>query len=387
MRAEFAREQNVLRKRARRPVRRVALLAVALVLAAPVCFADGPGAATCPAGAHSAELDAARTALGQDERALDPRLKFADALLAQGCYADAVHVLEEGEPLHPRNGPIQSRLRDARSMLGEQRYFDGLGRAEESAKVQRNVLRCRQLGDLAACDEAVRAKPDDGSVVAAQADALSKANRPADALLVYRRALELAPSDVSLQTRARDAETQRLALVAQCENGRDDAALRACEHALLRGASDEFSVQARKAILLQGMERPSQALDAYIAANLLKSDDTAVARGIVALTSSTGRNDALALAARGSALLTLGRGAEAVKALRQAQQLSPSLPDVRVHLAAAEKLAQAEARKRAEAETAAKAQADLVAAAPPKPDADTKQQRRYSNDGPASRSH
>src|SRR5207253_10096616 len=98
----------------------------------------------CPAGAHSPELDAARTALGQDERALDPRLQFADALLAQGCYADAVHVLEDGEPLHPRNGAIQSRLRDARSMLSEQRYFDGLGRAEESAKVQRNVLRCRQ---------------------------------------------------------------------------------------------------------------------------------------------------------------------------------------------------------------------------------------------------
>jgi tetratricopeptide (TPR) repeat protein len=370
-----------------------ALIAVSLGFAAPVCFADVPGAATCPAGAHSAELDAARTALGQDERALDPRLKLADALLAQACYADAVHVLEEGEPLHPRNGAIQSRLRDARSMLSEQRYFDGLGRAEEAAKVQRNVLRCGQLGDLAACDEAVRAKPDDGSVVAAKADALIKANRPADALPAYRRALELAPSDASLQVRARDAETQRLALVAQCQNGRDDAALQACEHALLRGAGDEFSVQLRKAILLQGMEKPSQALDAYIAANLLKSGDTAVARGIVALTTSTGRNDALALAARGSALLALGRGAEAAKALRQAQQLSPSLPEVKLHLAAAEKLEQAEARKKvatdaaAKAAEAVKAQAELATANTLDASANAKRDRKYSNDGPASRSH
>ena len=75
-------------------------------------------------------------------------------------------------------------------------------------------------------------------------------------------------------------------------------------------------------------------------ANLLKSDDKAVAARHRGAHQSTGRNDALTLAARGSALLTLGRGTEAVAALRQAQQLSPTLPDVKLHLAAAEKLAQ-----------------------------------------------
>jgi tetratricopeptide (TPR) repeat protein len=366
----------------------VALLGAMFAIAAPFSFADVPGAETCPAGARSSTLDAARAALAKDERELEPRLKLADALLAQGCYGDAVHVLEEGEPIHPRNGPIQSRLRDARSMFSEQRYFDGLGRAEEAAKVQRNLLRCRQLGDLAACDEALKAQPDDVSVLAAKADAMMKGNRPADALPVYRRALELAPADASLQTRARDAETRRLALVAECLNGRDEATLQACEAASLKGASDEYDVQVRKAMLLQALEKPAQALDAYIAASLLKSNDPAVARGIVALTASTRRNDALALAARGSALLTLGKGTEAVTALRQAQQLSPALPDVKLHLAAAEKLAQTEARKRAEAETAAKAKAELASAVSPQPaPVETKDSRKYANDGPASRSH
>jgi tetratricopeptide (TPR) repeat protein len=378
-------------------MKRIAL-AAAWLLAACVCFADdppappvaAPGPSTCPPGAHSSALDAARGAMERDERALEPRLKFADALLAQGCYAEAVHVLEEGEAFHPRNGGIQSHLRDARSMLSEQRYFDGLDRAAETAKNERNLLRCRQLGDLAACDDALKVKPSDAGVVAAKADALVKASRVAEAIPVYRRALELNPSDAGLQSKARDAETKRQAAASDCLNGQGETALQSCQVAQLHGSGEEFGLQVRKALLLQSMDRPAQALDAYIAASVLKPGDPAVARGIVALTESTGRNDALTLSARGNALLTLGRGREALAALKQAQQLSPSLPDVKLHLAAAEKLAKAEARKReADAAVAAKLQAELANATPapaPPPPAQP-EARKYSNQGPATRSN
>lgn len=362
-------------------------LGVLLLLAVRLCFAQAPGAASCPPGAHSPSLDEARAVLEKNERALEPRLKLADALLAQACYAHAVHVLEDGEAFHPRNGGIQSRLRDARSMLSEQRYFDGLDRAAEAAKIERNLLRCRQLGDLTACDDALKARPGDATIFTAKADALMQANRAAEAMPVYQRALELNPTDVDLQTKAKDAETRRLAQVDECLNGRADAALQACDLAQLRGASDEFSLQARKAMLLQGMDEPGKALDAYIAASLLKPDDKAVASGIVALTQSAGRNDALTLAARGNALLTLGRGTEALQALRQAQQLSPTLPDVKVRLAAAEKLARTEARKKAEADAAAKAVAEIASAAAAPAVAESPPARKYSNEGPASRSH
>jgi tetratricopeptide (TPR) repeat protein len=366
-------------------MRRAALVAV-LLLACGSCFADehamsgAVGAANCPSGAHSPSLDAARREMEASDRNLDLRLKFADALLAQGCYADAVHVLEEGEEFHARNGAIQSRLRTARSMLSEQRYFDGLDRAAVTARHERNLLRCRQLGDLAACDGALAVAPNDASVLGAKADALVKASRLADAIPVYQRALEAAPDDGGLQSRSRDAETKRQAAVAECLNGQADAALQACQVAQLRGASDERSVLVRKAMLLQGMGRPAQALDAYLAASVLNAKDPAVARAVVALTESTGRNDALTLHARGNALLTLGRGTEAVKALKQARQLAPTLPDVNVHLAAAEKLARSEARKR-EAAVAA-----VVPAAIP---ASTAQPaaRAYSNQGAASRSN
>lgn len=369
--------------------------------------ADALGVVTCPAGAQSPELDAARARLEQDEGALDPRLKFADALLAQACYWDAVHVLEEGETLHPRSGAIQSRLRDARSMLSEQRYFDGLGRAEEAAKIQRNLLRCRKLGDVSACDEALRARPNDGEILIAKGDALMQSNHPADALPVYRRAAELAPTDAGVKEKITTAESQRHTLLSQCEHDSADAALQACQLALLRGASDEFFVHQRKGILLQGMDKPSQALDSYIAANLLQANDRSVALAIVALTGSTGRKDALALSARGNALLTLGRGAEGLQALRQAQALSPALPDIRVRLVVAETVAREEARRNAAAAQAAKVAAAAAAAtaatnAAAKVAADasanaTADQERtrvasepkptYSNDGPVSRSH
>lgn len=362
-----------------------AALVVVLLFSGGACFADehamtGAAGGHCPPGARSSSLDAARGEMEANDRDLEKRLKFADALLAQGCYADAVHVLEEGEAFHPRNGAIQSRLRDGRSMLSEQRYFDGLDRAAVAARHERSLLRCRQLGDLVACDEALEVAPNDASVLGAKADALVKANRLADAIPTYRRALEVAPDDAGLKSRSREAETKRQAAVAECLNGQADAALQACQVAQLRGAADERSVLVRKAMLLQGMERPAQALDAYLAASVLNSNDPAVARAIVALTESTGRNDALALHARGNALLALGRGAEAVRALKQASQLAPALPDVNVHLAAAEKLARSEARKK---ETVAAATVAPVAPAPAPP----RPARAYSNQGAASRSN
>jgi hypothetical protein len=316
-----------------------------------------------------------------------------------------VHVLEDGEALHPRNNAIQSRLRDARSMLSEQRYFDGLGRAEEAAKIQRNLLRCRKLGDIAACDEALRTKPNDSEILIAKADALVQSNHPSDALPVYRHAADVAPADASIKEKIVNAEAQRRTLLGQCQHDSADAALQACQLALLRGSSDEFSIHERKGILLQGMDKPSQALDSYIAANLLQSNNKSVALAIVALTGSTGRKDPLALLARGNALLTLDRGVEGLQALRQAQALSPALPDIKARIAVAEKMAKSESRRAAvaSARDAKVASATAAAAASAKSAAavgapasdpslrlaveDKKEKRTYSNDGPVSRSH
>ena len=127
------------------------------------------------------------------------------------------------------------------------------------------------------------------------------------------------------------------------------------------------------------MGESSRALDAYIAADSVKSGDRSVALAIVSLTDDGKQRDAIALAARGSALLTLGRGSDAAAALRQARALAPGLPDLSRKLAAAERLAQTEPQRTAaqwprSPRTAARGGRTTPA-------------RRYSNDAPATQSH
>jgi tetratricopeptide (TPR) repeat protein len=206
-------------------------------------------------------------------------------------------------------------------------------------------------------------------------------------LSAYQRAATAAPDSSLLAEKIAAARARREAAVAACNTDGGDSALRACDSALVRGADDEFAIHKRKAILLQSANQPSPALDSYIAAHLLRASDKAVALGIVTLSESTGRKDALTLAARGSALLALGRAIDALTPLKQALALAPGLTQVQAQLATAERLATAEARRRiamTQAQSAATTKAAVVtssslsANAPP---------RRYSNAGPPTRSH
>jgi tetratricopeptide (TPR) repeat protein len=323
-------------------------------------------------------------ALEKNPSSLDTRFRLASALIDQRCYDAAVHVLEAGEELHPRNTELQAKLRHARSLISEQQYFEGLDRAELAARISRNLLRCNKLGDLSACDEALALKPDDPDTTTAKADALARAKRPAEALSLYRRAIELGANKGAIDTKLGAAEAQRQTFAASCQSDAGNTALVACRGALVRDANDEFAIQKRIAILLQADNQLAPALDAYLAANSLQHDDRSVALAIVTLSDSTGRNDALTLAARGSALLTLGRAREAVPALRQAQALAPGVGEIKVQLATAERLARAEARSASAANSSERVA--LAATATPSAVVATPA-RTYSNAADPTRSH
>ena len=314
------------------------LLAVAAAAAPARAHDDGPACA----GAPTPAIVAARAALARTPSALDTRFALADALVESNCYEAAVHALEEGEALHPGNSSLQAKLRTTRSMVSEQGYFAGLEQAEVAARVSRNLLRCSRLGDLTACDEALKLKPDDVEILVAKGDAQLKASKPADAEQTYLRAKQLAPENARVGAQLAAAHTQRVAALASCQTGSDDAALAACQSALLRGAADEFAVHTRLGQIYQQRNQPAPALTSYIAANNLKRGDRNVALGIVALTDSGSHRDAVTFAARGAALLTLKRGSEALAALRQAQTLAPGMPELRAQLAQAETLAKNE---------------------------------------------
>jgi tetratricopeptide (TPR) repeat protein len=361
------------------------------VLIGSLCAPEGVRAAgesppaACATSSPGAEEVSAKSVLEQDPASVDARLKLAAALSDRGCYADSVKILEAGVQLNPRSRALQERLRSARSTLSEQGYFEGLGHAEEAAKTQRNAIRCRELGDIAACDQALAGSPGDRDLLIAKGDALVRVNRPVDALPLYEKAASVDPADDALKAKISATERARLALVSRCQTETGDAAIAACDLGLRRGVHDEFGIYKRKGILLQGQDQPSRALDAYIAASLVDPSDRSVALAIMALTDSTGRQDPLALSARGSALLTLGRAADSIATLRKAETLAGATPEVRQRLAAAEQLASNEPLPPSVAARRKQTPSALPApsAARPRPVSSP----MYSNAAPAGESH
>jgi len=327
----------------------------------------------------------ARTLLDRNAASLDARFKLSDVLRGEGCFEDAVKVLEAGEAFHPDNAALRSKLQIARSYVGEQRYFAGLESAEVEARFKRNLLRCERLSDVPACDEALSMRPASTAALLGKVDNLLKANRPADALPLLKKAGDAGAAAAEVRARTVTAEVRRRELATLCEAGSGDAALEACALALLPGAADEFVLRKRQGSLLQAANKTPQALESYLAAAGLNSHDAAVALAIVALTDSTGRRDAVALAARGTALLTLGRPDEARTSLKQAAALDASIPGIRQSLAAAAESTRQRAREHAELAAAAAERARAVEPAPPATASNNP--RTYSNEEKAGRSH
>ena len=163
--------------------------------------------AACQSGKQAEAVTAAAAALERDPNELGPRLRLADALVDQGCYQEAVDVLEAGQQAFPRSRELSGKLRDVRSLVTEQTYIEGLTQAAEGAKFQRNQLRCTRLADVAACDDALKFKPDDAQLLLAKGDALMQSNRPTDAATAYRHAAQSKPSDEAVKTKLAAAES------------------------------------------------------------------------------------------------------------------------------------------------------------------------------------
>lgn len=365
-----------------RALRLLAVLAISSTGFVYAAEAHESAYASCPTTTNWSRVDPASKKLKDNEGDMDLRLALANTLIEQTCYEDAVHVLEDGAAMHSRSTEYQARLRYAQSLIGEQRYFDGLGRAEEAARRKRNLLRCSKLNDLGACDDALQSQPNDGEILSAKADALMALKRPAEALPLYRRSGEVDPAR-DVKSRIAQAESDRKVLIARCQSESGDSAVDACQRALLGGAEDEFDLQKRRGVLLQSSSKATAALDAYIAANTLRQSDKSVALAIVALTDSTGRKDPLALAARGDALLALNRPTESLVVFKQVQSLDPSVPHLKARIATAGKLAKTtQATNIPATATASAITASTAAGQPVKPSA-----RSYSNVESAGSTH
>jgi tetratricopeptide (TPR) repeat protein len=293
-------------------------------------------------GQQNPDIATRKTVLQRSPTLLGTRIELANLLEKAGCYDEAVHLLEEGQKYNPFNPTLQFGLRRARNLVKEEHHLEGVDQAEASARLNRKMERCTREHEVAACDEVLSQQPNNTKILTAKGDALMKAHRPVEAWKAYLRASELAPNDSALTAKLQALRSQRQALLKRCTDGDGDAALQACKSVLVKGAPNEFETTVRIALLQQSTNQASQALDSYIAANSLRHGDKGVALAVLALLQSTQRKDAIALAARGSSLVTLGRAHEALASLRQAKALQPELPDLDQQIKAAEALARTE---------------------------------------------
>jgi hypothetical protein len=163
---------------------------------------------SCQASGAQAPISNIKAALDRHPGDLRTEFDLADAWSDAGCFNEAVQVLQGAQGQHPANKDLVTRLRVARSLVGEQGYFESLDRADAEARLKRDTFRCTTLSDLDACSEASRMKPEDAGLLVAHADALARAKRPAEALARYRRAALLPPEPPDLAAKISAAEAQ-----------------------------------------------------------------------------------------------------------------------------------------------------------------------------------
>jgi tetratricopeptide (TPR) repeat protein len=253
--------------------------------------------------------------------------------------------------------------------------------SEESAAAETRfngaVSRCIDFSELVSCAAALSMKPNDPRVLVSEGDVLVQLSRPGEAIGVYRNAIKSGALQDSVNPLIDVAQRHRRSLLHECETGAGAAVERACESAWLPGAPDEVMVFKRRGLLLLSDNQPGASLDAYMAAARLAPRDRDVARAVVALSGDTDRSDAQTLTARGLALMTLGRPADAIVSLREALRLAPDYAGAKLRLRIAEGVLAAHKRSSA---TAAKLPATSRETAAP--DAGG-----FSNEAPATRSN
>jgi Flp pilus assembly protein TadD len=179
-----------------------------LLVSAGAGAREAASPASCQAAAVQPAIADPKAALERNPTDLPSRFRLADAWSDAGCFNEALQVLQNGRELHPESKELETRLRVARSLVGEETYFENLDRASEDAKLKRDTFRCTKLSDIDACGDALRIKPDDPALWVAQGDALARAKRAVEALGRYRRAAALAPDLPEIGAKIATAEAQ-----------------------------------------------------------------------------------------------------------------------------------------------------------------------------------
>jgi tetratricopeptide (TPR) repeat protein len=170
-------------------------------------------AASCAASSGAEAVVACEQELVRHPDSDELRLHYAEALMNQRRYREAVNVLREGLVMHPGSSSLKQKYRMAASLADEQEVINHLNIQTPAPGTRRNVneILCTTLkGERAldACTKVLKADPRNVAALSRQGDELMAMQRIEEAVSSYRRAVVLEPTDRTLMAKLQSAESK-----------------------------------------------------------------------------------------------------------------------------------------------------------------------------------
>lgn len=184
-----------------------------LVLVIFACFAIEPAiAANCDTASGAAAVNVCKKELSESPDNIELKLSYADVLMGQRLYQQAVKILEDVLEKQPGNDKARKKYRLA-SSAEEQQSIKALSNDTPAAGTRNSVkeILCKSLKGqkaIKACDEVLTTDPNNVVALTRRGNELMKLNQAKKAMASYSRAAALDPTNQTLQKKLKVAQSK-----------------------------------------------------------------------------------------------------------------------------------------------------------------------------------
>lgn len=163
-------------------------------------------APSCGSSSGAEAIAICEIAIEKNPRDVDLRVSFADVLVKQKKYKEAVAVLRTGLELNPGSSELKEKYRLAKSFVDEESTINGLIVRPPAAgtKSSVNAILCKKLKGkraLDACNKLLKEEPDNVFALMRKGEELTNQKQYVAAIESYQKALELEPDNASARSK------------------------------------------------------------------------------------------------------------------------------------------------------------------------------------------
>jgi len=169
--------------------------------------------ASCDEASGAAAISACDRELAKNPNSIEIRLRYADVLMGQRKYLQAVNILKDALALQPGNNRVKQKYRLANSLAEEHQSIGELSVETPTSEARSSVkeILCKTLKGkraIDACREVLTADPRNMTALVRLGDELMAINQVEDAVVSYRRAVALDSANPTLQNKLARAESK-----------------------------------------------------------------------------------------------------------------------------------------------------------------------------------